>query len=79
MFDVGRSATSPITTERPITLAQGTNVLVHNDPGKIKAEAVKALDGNSKKGTCPDIWDGHTAERIVSTLSARQVASVSQQ
>ena len=33
------------TTERPITLTEGTNVLVHNDPEKIVAEVRKVLGG----------------------------------
>ena len=57
------------TTERPITLTEGTNVLVHNDPDRMKEEFAKVLEGASKRGTCPDIWDGHTAERIVSILA----------
>ncbi|MCL5808764.1 MAG: UDP-N-acetylglucosamine 2-epimerase (non-hydrolyzing) [Deltaproteobacteria bacterium] len=56
------------TTERPITLTEGTNVLVHDDPERIAAEAERALAGKSRNGSCPAIWDGHTAERIVRIL-----------
>ncbi|NPU84333.1 MAG: UDP-N-acetylglucosamine 2-epimerase (non-hydrolyzing) [Syntrophaceae bacterium] len=56
------------TTERPITLTEGTNVLVHDDPDKIEAEAIRALDGRSRRGTCPPIWDGHAADRIIAVL-----------
>ena len=57
------------TTERPITLTEGTNVLVHNDPEKIVAEANKVLEGQRRVGQCPSLWDGHTAERIVGILA----------
>jgi len=57
------------TTERPITLTRGTNVLVHNDPARIIAEAERVLAGKQRTGHCPDIWDGHTAERIVQILT----------
>lgn len=57
------------TTERPITLTEGTNVLVGDDPEKIAAAAERALSGQSRRGRCPAIWDGHTAERIVSILA----------
>ncbi|MCJ7508808.1 MAG: UDP-N-acetylglucosamine 2-epimerase (non-hydrolyzing) [candidate division Zixibacteria bacterium] len=56
------------TTERPITISQGTNVLVWNDTQKIIDEAFKILNGKGKKGNCPEFWDGKTAERIVETL-----------
>ena len=59
------------TTERPITLTEGTNVLVHNDPQRIILEVEKVLDGNRKRSRCPAIWDGHTAERIVKILTSR--------
>jgi UDP-N-acetylglucosamine 2-epimerase (non-hydrolysing) len=58
------------TTERPITLTDGTNVLVHNDPEKIVAEVKKVLDGQTRVSQCPSLWDGHTAERIVAVLAS---------
>jgi hypothetical protein len=36
---------------------------------KIISETTKILKGKAKPGTCPDIWDGQTAERIVSILA----------
>lgn len=56
------------TTERPITLTKGTNVLVKDEPKKILEEVSKILDGDRKKGICPSLWDGYTAERIVKIL-----------
>lgn len=56
------------TTERPITVTEGTNVLVGDDPDKIFLEAKAVIDGNARKGRCPEMWDGKTAERIVDIL-----------
>jgi UDP-N-acetylglucosamine 2-epimerase (non-hydrolysing) len=56
------------TTERPITLTQGTNVLARNDPQMIIRETAKILEGKERKGNRPPFWDGHTAERIVRIL-----------
>jgi len=56
------------TTERPITLTHGTNTMVGNDKEKIIQEADNILSGNEKKGSCPELWDGRTAERIVRIL-----------
>jgi len=52
-----------------ITHKQGTNTLVGNNSQKLIEEAYKILDGKGKKGNCPELWDGRTAERIVEILS----------
>jgi UDP-N-acetylglucosamine 2-epimerase (non-hydrolysing) len=51
-------------TERPVTIEKGTNVLVGQNMDRLKAEVKRILDGNQKKGTIPDLWDGRAGERI---------------
>jgi UDP-N-acetylglucosamine 2-epimerase (non-hydrolysing) len=55
-------------TERPITLEQGTNTLVGLDRGLILAGLLAILKGEGKKGRMPELWDGCAAERIVADL-----------
>ena len=55
-------------TERPITIEQGTNVLVGTSPEAIEAAAWEILDGHAKEGRRPELWDGRAAERIVDVL-----------
>ena len=55
-------------TERPVTISQGTNMLVGTDPAKIVAAATEILAGKGKSGRMLPLWDGHTAERIVEIL-----------
>jgi UDP-N-acetylglucosamine 2-epimerase (non-hydrolysing) len=57
-------------TERPITVDEGSNVLVGTDPVRIVAEARKVLRGEGKQGRRPHLWDGKAAERIVAILAA---------
>jgi UDP-N-acetylglucosamine 2-epimerase (non-hydrolysing) len=55
-------------TERPITISQGTNLLVGTDSEKIVTAALDVLGGRSKAGRVPPLWDGKAAERIVEIL-----------
>ncbi|MGA1868987.1 MAG: non-hydrolyzing UDP-N-acetylglucosamine 2-epimerase [bacterium] len=57
-------------TERPITITQGTNILVGIDPEKIIKESMNILNGTIKKGSKPKLWDGQAAGRIVAVLSS---------
>jgi len=56
-------------TERPVTIDEGTNVLVGTDPVRIVAEVRKVLRGTRKQGRRPHLWDGRAAERIVRILA----------
>jgi UDP-N-acetylglucosamine 2-epimerase (non-hydrolysing) len=55
-------------TERPLTVDEGTNVVVGTDPERVIAEARKVLAGKGKVGRRPELWDGKAAERIVAEL-----------
>lgn len=55
-------------TERPETCTIGTNELIGTNPKEIKPALDKLFSGNWKKGGIPKLWDGHTAERIITVL-----------
>ena len=55
-------------TERPITVSEGTNGLVGINPNGIRRAASDILTGRAKRGHVPHLWDGHAAERIAQTL-----------
>ena len=52
-------------TERPITVEQGTNTIVGNDPDTITGCVYDILSSGGKSGKIPEMWDGKTAPRIV--------------
>lgn len=57
-------------TERPITVEQGTNLLVGRDRGTILASMQDILGGRGKRGRVPEFWDGRAAERIAADMHA---------
>ena len=58
-------------TERPVTVEQGTNVLVGNSREAIVAAADKALAGAALHARVPELWDGKASERIAAILHDR--------
>ena len=55
-------------TERPETCEIGTNELVGTNSESIKKALQKLFSGNWKKGGIPELWDGHSSERIIQQL-----------
>lgn len=55
-------------TERPETISIGTNELLGTDPSALKPFLQKLFAGQWKKGNIPKLWDGNTAERVVTHI-----------
>ena len=55
-------------TERPITISQGTNLLVNLSNIHLHIENI--LKGNNKIGAIPELWDGQTANRVVNDIKS---------
>jgi len=58
-------------TERPITITSGTNILVGMESKAIIHQADIILNGDSKKGQIPPLWDGKAAIRIIEILNTQ--------
>jgi UDP-N-acetylglucosamine 2-epimerase (non-hydrolysing) len=58
-------------TERPITIDQGTNMLVGSDPQAIRDSFDVVRFNGGKRGRIPEYWDGQAAQRIAAVLKAR--------
>jgi UDP-N-acetylglucosamine 2-epimerase (non-hydrolysing) len=56
-------------TERPITVEQGTNLLVGRDRKLIRESVAAILAGEGKRGRSPELWDGHASDRIAAHLT----------
>ena len=57
-------------TERPVTIDEGTNILVGTTGQGILAAYKRFKAGERKTGKIPELWDGKTAVRIVKVLTA---------
>jgi UDP-N-acetylglucosamine 2-epimerase (non-hydrolysing) len=53
-------------TERPITIRQGTNRLCNCK--NLEGYVDEILDNSNAKTKVPDMWDGHTAHRVVESI-----------
>jgi UDP-N-acetylglucosamine 2-epimerase (non-hydrolysing) len=56
-------------TERPITVTEGSNILAGTDPARVLEACRQVLAGQGKAGRRPLLWDGRAAERIVQVLT----------
>ncbi|MDD5757634.1 MAG: UDP-N-acetylglucosamine 2-epimerase (non-hydrolyzing) [Desulfobulbaceae bacterium] len=56
------------TTERPETVAIGTNELIGTDPLKLRPALDKVFAGKWKTGSIPEKWDGKCGKRIAEIL-----------
>ena len=56
-------------TERPVTVTEGTNIVVGTNREKILEKTFEVLSKNSLKGRIPELWDGKASERIVKVLT----------
>ena len=57
-------------TERPVTVAVGTNYLIGTNPGKILQTTELIIDGQGKKGSIPKYWDGKAGYRIIEKITS---------
>jgi UDP-N-acetylglucosamine 2-epimerase (non-hydrolysing) len=55
-------------TERPVTVTQGTNLVVGLDAARIGREVDAILAGRGKRGRIPEGWDGKAGERVADAV-----------
>lgn len=55
-------------TERPVTVARGTNTVVGSDATLIMEAVAEVLATGGKRGRVPELWEGGTALRIKAVI-----------
>ena len=55
-------------TERPVTITEGTNRLVHTTTEDILSNYRQIRSGNRAAAGTPKLWDGRAAERIATII-----------
>lgn len=55
-------------TERPVTVTEGTNDLITFDLAALDEALGRIERGEFKKGRVPELWDGRATERVVAAL-----------
>ncbi len=55
-------------TERPVTITDGTNIMVGPNKTRILDAFRRVMSGDWKPAGPPEFWDGHAAERIVRVI-----------
>src|SRR5262249_32861852 len=66
--------TARATTERPVTVTEGTNRLVSSSRTAIRGAVAEIFDARGTGGyrpRQPEGWDGHAAERVIKALLDR--------
>ena len=61
-------------TERPITVEEGTNRVVGTREDNVVAAALAVLGGTGRPARIPELWDGRAGERIVARLQGELFA-----
>lgn len=55
-------------TERPVTVSEGSNILLGLDTAAIFPAVQAILSGHAKTGQVPELWDGHAAQRVADVI-----------
>ncbi len=56
-------------TERPVTVSEGTNTVLNFDLENVMKQVSSIRAGTYKKGSIPKFWDGKATQRILEILS----------
>ena len=60
--------TARSSTERPVTVTEGTNTVVGTNTATILEAAFNIIENGGKRGQRPRFWDGSASERIIDII-----------